>query len=254
MSAGFLVFPPVPEIITGVVEASNKIFTPGSDVKSKATGRASSGLGFIKPPEAGGQTMFFAAIVFDGPEEQGKELVKDIADLQPVASTMAMVSYANANKLLAPPIGARVSLKGSSFELPIHPDFVISVLEAYTKFTDQVTDAKGSQIMWELIDPTEIIEVPNSAMAFANRGRHFNTATLPLWWDQANDELCRQWSRDVAKLFKAELERGGAETDASEDGWIGKRGEHGATMVYGNYDREYFIGLCYMLRSDRYLG
>ncbi|KAL5114013.1 hypothetical protein ACEQ8H_008118 [Pleosporales sp. CAS-2024a] len=237
MWAGFMIFPPVPDIIAGVVHASNKIFTPGPDGKSKATGRASSGLGFVKPPEAGGQTMFFAAVAFDGSEEQGKELFQEIVDMQPVASTMAMVSYPQANKLLAPPIGARVSLKGSAFELPIRPDFVVSILESYTKFTDEVDDAKGTQIMWELLDPNKIIEVPNTAMAFANRGRHFNTAIAPLWWDEANDEACRQWSRDVAKLFKAELERGGVETGESNDGWIGKRGEHGATMVYGNYDQ-----------------
>ena len=240
MWAGFMIFPPVPEIIGKVVEASNKIFGPGPDGKSKASGRASSGLGFVKPPEAGFQTMFFAAVVFDGSEEEGKELFEEIVDLEPVMSTMAMVSYENANKLLAPPIGARVSLKGSSFELPIRPDFVVSVLESYTKFTDEVPDAKGSQVMWELLDSTKIIEVPNSAMAFANRGRHFNIAIAPLWWDEANDAVCRQWSRDVAKLLKAELERGGAETGQSEDGWIGKRGEHGATMVYGNYDRKTF--------------
>ncbi|KAF2821977.1 FAD binding domain-containing protein [Ophiobolus disseminans] len=237
MWAGFMIFPPVPDIITKVVEASNKIFLPGVDGKSKATGRASSGLGFVRPPEAGFQTMFFAAVVFDGSEEEGRELFKEIVDLEPVASTMAMVSYENANKLLAPPIGARVSLKGSSFELPIRPDFILSILESYAKFTDKVSDAKGSQIMWELLDPTQIIQVSNSATAFANRGRHFNIAIAPLWWDQANDAVCRQWSRDVAKLLKTELERGSAETAQSEDGWVGKRGEHGASMVYGNYDQ-----------------
>jgi hypothetical protein len=240
MWAGFMMFQPVPDIVAKVVEASNKIFTPGPNGKSKATSRASSGLGFVRPPEAGGQTLFFAAVVFDGREDEGRELFKEIVELQPIASTMAMVPYANANKLLAPPIGKRVSLKGSSFELPIRAEFVISILEAYTKFTDEVADAVGSQIMWELLDSTKNIEVPNSAMAFANRGRHFNVAIGPLWSNEANDEICRQWSRDVAKLFKAELERGGAETGQSEDGWIGKRGEHGATMVYGNYDRESF--------------
>jgi hypothetical protein len=164
--------------------------------------------------------------------------------MQPVASTMAMVSYANANKLMALPIGARVSLKGSAFELPIRPEFVVSILESYDKFTEEVEDAKGSQIVWELLDPGKIIEVPNTAMAFANRGRHFNSAISPLWWDKANDEVCRQWSRDVAKLFKAELERGGTETGESNDGWIGRRGEHGATMVYGNYDRKYLLDWC----------
>ncbi|KAJ4376088.1 hypothetical protein N0V83_001369 [Neocucurbitaria cava] len=237
MWAGFMVFPPTPEVISKAVEAVNSIFTPDADGKTKAIGKAGSGIGFVKPPPAGGQTMFFVASVFDGPEDAGKELFKDVLALEPAMSTMAMVKYENANKLMQPPIGARVSLKGSSFELPIRPDFVMSILEAYTKFTDEVADAAGTQIMFELLDPTKIIEVPNSDMAFANRGRHFNAAIVPLWWDKANDAVCRQWSRDVALLFKAELERDGAATGGSGDGWIGKRGEHGATMVYGNYDQ-----------------
>jgi hypothetical protein len=237
--AGFMIFPPVTEIITKAVEASNKIFLPERDGKSKAAGCASAGLGFVKPPEAGGATMFFVAVVFDGTEEEGKTLFKEIVDLEPAISTMAAVSYETANKLLQPPIGARVSLKGSSYELPIRPEFVLSILESYTKFTDEVTDAQGSQLVFELIDPTKIIEVPNSAMAFANRGRHLNFALMPLWNDPANDVICRQWARDVVQMLKAELERGGAETGQNDDGWVGKRGEHGATMVYGNLSRKF---------------
>ncbi|OAL00196.1 FAD-binding domain-containing protein [Phaeosphaeriaceae sp. SRC1lsM3a] len=237
MWAGVMIFPPVPEIITGVIDASNEIFTPGPDGQSQAAGRASSGLAFVAPPEAGGQTMFMAIIVFDGPEEEGKHLFKEVINMQPVASTMAMVSYAEANKTLAPAAGARFSIKGSSFELPIRAEFVMEVLPVYSKFIADVPDAKGSAVMWELLDAGKIVEVPNSAMAFANRGRHFNSAVTPLWWDKENDTVCRQWSRNVAKMFKDELERGGARTGESTDGWIGKRGEHGATMVYGNYDR-----------------
>ncbi|CAO2651774.1 Nn.00g000570.m01.CDS01 [Neocucurbitaria sp. VM-36] len=235
--AGFMMFPPTPENISKAVEICNFIFTPDAGGYTKATGKAAAGIGFVRPPPAGGQVLFFVAVVFNGPEDDGKELFKDVIALEPAISTMAMVGYEKANKLLQLPIGARASLKGSSFELPIRPEFVVSILEAYTKFTDEVPDAAGGQIIWELLDPTKIIEVPNTSMAFANRGRHFNTAISPLWWDEANDEVCRQWSRDVALLFKAELERDGAETGGSGDGWIGKRGEHGATMVYGNYDQ-----------------
>jgi hypothetical protein len=87
--------------------------------------------------------------------------------------------------------------------------------------------------VFELLDPTKIIEVPDSAMASASRGCHFHVALAPLWNDTAHDVVCRQWARDVAQMLKAELERGGAEMGQSEDGWIGKRGEHGAKMVYG---------------------
>jgi hypothetical protein len=239
MWAGFMMFAPTPDIINKAVEACNNIFTPDADGNTQATGKAASALGFVRPPPAGGQILFFVAAVYHGSEEDGKELFKGIVALEPLMSTMAMMPYAKANKLMDLPIGARVSIKGAGFELPIRSDFVVSVLEAYTKFTNETPDAVGSQIMWELLDPTKIVKVTNSEMAFANRGRHFNAAVAPLWWDEKNDQSCRQWSRDVALLFKKELQRGGAETGESKDGWIGKRGSHGATMVYGNYDRKY---------------
>jgi hypothetical protein len=235
--AGFMMFAPTPDVIKKAVEVCNDMFTPNADGNSKATGKAASAFGFVRPPPAGGQVLFFVAAVYHGPEEDGKELFKDIIALEPLMSTMATMPYAKANKMMDLPIGARVSLKGAGFELPVRGDFVVSVLEAYAKFTDETPDAIDSQIMWELVDPTELVAVTNSETAFANRGRHFNAAVVPLWRDEKNDPKCRQWSRDVALLFKKELQRGGAETSENKDGWIGKRGSHGATMVYGNYDQ-----------------
>jgi hypothetical protein len=237
--AGFMMFPPTPDIISKAVDILNIIFTPDEHGNTKATGKLAAALGFVKPPPAGGAVMFFVAAVFQGPESDGKELLKDILALNPLMSSMAPMPYAKANALLDLPIGARVSIKGAGFELPIRADFVLSVLDSYKEFTDKTPDAAESQIMWELLDPTKIVEKSNADMAFANRGRHFNAAVAPLWREEGNDVSCRQWSRDVALLFKAELQRGGAETGTSNDGWIGKRGGHGATMVYGNYDREY---------------
>lgn len=239
--AGFNIFPPTPEVITQVVDAMNDIYSPGPDGSSKASGKASCGIGFVKPPPAGGETMFFVMIVYDGPGNEGTQLFRDVlgAGGGPLMSTMAIVTYENANKLMQLPIGAQASLKGASFELPLRTSFVLEVADAYRMFTEKFPDAKGSQIVWELLDPMKIMEISNASMAFANRGRHFNAAITPLWYDEENDEACRQWSRDVALLFKKELDREGTETDASEGGSFVKRGEHGATMVYGNYDRKY---------------
>ncbi|KAG9193603.1 hypothetical protein G6011_03638 [Alternaria panax] len=237
MWAGFMMFAPTPDVIKKAVEACNNIFTPDVYGNSKATDKAASAFGFVRPLPAGGQVLFFVAALFHGPEEDGKELFKDIVALEPLMSTMATMPYAKANKMMDLPVGARVSIKGAGFELPVRGDFVVSVLDAYTKFTDETPDAIDSQIMWELLDPTKIVAVTNSETAFANRGRHFNVAVAPLWRNEENDSKCRQWSRDVALLFKKELQRGGAETSENKDGWIGKRGDHGATMVYGNYDQ-----------------
>lgn len=110
MWAGFLMFPPTPDHITKVVEVCNSIVMTGPDGNSKATGKADCAFGILKPPPAGGQIVFFVGVVFDGPEEQGKELFKDLLDLGPMMSTMAMVTYEKANKLMELPIGARSSI------------------------------------------------------------------------------------------------------------------------------------------------
>jgi hypothetical protein len=49
--------------------------------------------------------------------------------MQPVASTMAMDSYANANKLMALRVG--MSLKRLTSELPIRSELFIFILESY---------------------------------------------------------------------------------------------------------------------------
>ena len=63
----------------------------------------------------------------------------------------------------------------------------------------------------------------------------------PIWTDAANDARCRGWAREVAALFKGELERTGRETGKGVGGGVGVRGSEGAVMMYGNYDREFCV-------------
>ncbi len=236
--AGFVVVPATPENVNKVIEVSNKLYLPGSNGKCAAAGIAAGGFGFMKPPQAGGHVMLMVPISYNGPEEDGKAMFKEILDLGPVMSTMDSVSYEQANKLMPIPYGLRVSMKGAAFELPVRPEFVLSALESFSKFTEDVPDAAGSYLIWELIPSDAILKVNNSATAFANRGDHMNALVGPMWTDEKNDQACRNWARDMSQMFKKELQARGAEAAPSNDGFIGKRGDHGATMIYGNYDRK----------------
>ena len=63
----------------------------------------------------------------------------------------------------------------------------------------------------------------------------------PVWTDAANDKECRQWTRDMAQLFKDELLRKGEEVGDGLEGGVGVKGKEGdgAVMLYGNYDRNF---------------
>ena len=217
---GMLVFPP--PLLPKIVGAWNDIL-PGLQ------GRGAGSIGFARPPPAGGQVAVIVPIVFVGSEEEGTTAFKPLLDLGPLVNDVKDRPYMEANRLLAPPIGLRVSMKGTSFSFPVRPEFAQQLLESFTAFTETTTDAAGSLILLELFDPKIVCErASNTDTAFANRGNHLNAMVGPFWTDPANDAVCRQWARDMTAIFNEELEasRKKGETDAGRD----------AVMLYGNYD------------------
>lgn len=232
--AGMIVFPPVPELVSGVVTAINNLFEIRSG-KTNVNGKGAGGLGFAKPPNAGGQTMVLVPTIYFGTEAEGKEVFKEILDLNPVASTMAMVPYPTINTLLAPPYGLRASMKGAAFELPLRPEFVMHCLSEYSAFTDNEPDLGVSMLLWELFDPIKVNNL--DAGSFANRGLHLNGMICPIWTDPANDQKCRTWARKMNEQFKKELEDyGGKETGEGKELPATIVGKKRATQFYGNYD------------------
>lgn len=241
--AGLLIFPPTPEILEKVVAATNDLYTPDEKTgKSKGAGRAAGGLGIARPPPANGQVMLLVAVIYFGTEEEGKQVFKAFLDIGPVVDTTAMVSYPVVNTLLAPPIGLRASMKGAAFTLPIRPGFVQEILSEYTRFTTEEgtlkEDTGMSIVLFEMFDPAEVVARESDAGSFANRGYHLNGLILPMWSKEENDAVCRQWARHVNELFKNELESQGRKTGKGVDGGVGLRGNKGAVLLYGNYDRK----------------
>ncbi|KIX99948.1 uncharacterized protein Z520_04586 [Fonsecaea multimorphosa CBS 102226] len=235
--AGMLIYPPTSEVIEKVVAATNDLYTPDTNGKTKVAGRGAGGIAFARPPPAEGKVMLLAVIIYFGGEAEAREKYKALYDIGPVVDTTAMVSYPVINTVLAPPIGLRASMKGTSFTMPIRAGFVEEVLSEYTKFTDANDDTGISLVLWEVYDPNQVV-AHDDVGSFANRGWHLNGMICPIWTKETNDQECRQWARDLTALFKAELERqANVETGKGVEGGVGLKGNKGATMLYGNYDQ-----------------
>jgi FAD/FMN-containing dehydrogenase len=227
--AGILMFAPEEEVLSKVVGCLNRYYTPGNP---EFKGRVAGGLGLAKPPPARGNTLVLVPIIFQGTEEEGREAFKELLELGPIMSTMASVGYEVVNTILAAPIGMRVSMKGSSFQLPVRTEFFGEVLRSFDDFVEKTPDAAASMILWEFFDPTAMV-TKSTGGSFANRGFHLNSMIAPFWTDEANDTVCRQWARDVAEMFKAENKKWGMATGKNGE----MKGKQGAVMIYGNYDQ-----------------
>ncbi|BCS04441.1 uncharacterized protein AKAW2_80242A [Aspergillus luchuensis] len=102
----------------------------------------------------------------------------------------------------------RGTMKGCVFNLPIREEFVQRLLESYKDLTERVPDSARSVLQFDLFDPTVVAtKASNTDMAFHSRGYHFNAAAEVFWHSTEHDVRCRQWARDIAAIFKAELKR-----------------------------------------------
>jgi hypothetical protein len=124
--------------------------------------------------------------------------------------------------------GARRTMKGSAFLSPLDTKFAEESFKDYEAFITEVPDAVLTAVAWEFIPYAKILEVPQTATSFANRGAYGNLLFGPGWTDPKNDRACREWTRVMSKKARAELEKAKEKgTDATTKQSVGE---------YGNYD------------------
>ncbi|KAL9623675.1 MAG: hypothetical protein Q9160_002131 [Pyrenula sp. 1 TL-2023] len=220
-----------PDKLPQVVNAWNQL-APVMSEKS-----LSGGLVFARPPPAQGAPMVLSVVFADTPDAaRGKEAFAPLyTEAEPIMDTTSVIPYKQVNRMISPPVsGYRCSMKGVSFTSPLRHEFVAKQFEAYAAFSDpgradKVEGADFGMLMFEFVDPKKAAQRDNAATSFANRGAHMNALVMPMWKNAADDSVSRQWARDRAVDFEAELVKsvGGR-----------KKGANEAVMFYGNYDRE----------------
>jgi len=117
---------------------------------------------------------------------------------------------------------------GSAFLAPLNANFASEVFKDFTGFIGKNPDAIHSVVLWEFVPFGKILNVPQTATAFANRGAYGNLLFAGGWTDPAIDNICREWTRTMSTKSRAELERRKAlGTDAMTKNSVGE---------YSNYD------------------
>jgi len=186
-------------------------------------------VGFGAPPPAF-QPVIMAVVFYNGSEEEGKKFYEPLLKLGPLADMTSIMPYPAVNTMLNPAMGTglRRTMKGSAFLAPIDAEFVKSIFQDFENFITQNPDAIHSVVLWEFVPFGKILEVPQTATSFANRGAYGNLCFGPGWTNPDNDSICREWTRIMAAKSRAELERRKAEgTDNATKDSVGE---------YSNYD------------------
>jgi len=219
--AGLLFFPPT--MLEKVLEFANKqVEVPG--------GKHVMAMAFGAPPPAF-QPLVLVVVMYNGTESEGKEFFAPLLKLGPLMDTTTTMPYPSLNGMTNAMVahGDRKNQKGAAFLYPLDPSFAQSVLDDYAAFIKRVPDAGRTVIIFEYLSPHQWMKVGPTDTAFANRGNYCNVLIGPIWSDKENDMVTRQWARDMATKFQAELAR--------------KKGENGvdkttmeAVAEYANYD------------------
>ncbi|PBP21637.1 putative FAD linked oxidase domain protein [Diplocarpon rosae] len=217
---GMLVFPR--EKLDALIRFANELIVNES-------GKTLMLIGFVAPPPAH-QPVLLTIVFYNGTEEEAKKFYEPVLSLEPFVNDTAVLPYPKVNELLNGPMshGIRRTMKGSAFLAPLDTKFAESVFDDYVEFITKVPDAIFSAVLWEFVPFRKILEVSQTATAFANRGAYGNLAFGPGWTKSENDAPCREWTRAMSTKTRAELERRIARgTDAVTKDSVGE---------YGNYD------------------
>ncbi|KAL7905864.1 hypothetical protein GGI35DRAFT_488126 [Trichoderma velutinum] len=84
-------------------------------------------------------------------------------------------------------------------------DRTSEMIQDYTKFINEVPDAKKSIILMEYFSQRMVNKVAQTAMSFANRGSYYNILFSTRWTGAQNDAICREWTRNMGHKVTNEL-------------------------------------------------
>ncbi|CZS96649.1 related to 6-hydroxy-D-nicotine oxidase [Rhynchosporium graminicola] len=207
--------------------------------------------GFVKIPGFGNGPSLMSILFYNGPEDAAKSFYADVLKLDSTVLKMGEVPFSAMNTYLNDSMAhdLRRSVKGSVYMPPMELSSIETIYRELNEFALEYQDASMSGVLIEYIPFKNVIKVPQTATAFANRGAYANVAFVMTWTKEELDDICRGKARLWASRLQEEFQKArSAVVDASgldsvtQDG-IGEYmnydglGSHGDKMFGINYPR-----------------
>lgn len=192
---GVLVFPGLDKL-EGIVDFVNKLHETND-------GNQAVTWGFSAPPPHNAPAVL-TALFYNGTEEKAREFFQPLYALEPAVDMTSPIPYEQMNGILnaTAPYGGRKLFGGSNFMMPLEKSFVRQLAEQFFEIILSEDRATESAILFECIPGSKIREIPNDAMAFANRGEFYSFGLLWKWYDPALDAKFRQHNRKIADFVR----------------------------------------------------
>lgn len=186
------------------IEVANKVMA-----KENRGGKASMGVLWVCPPGAPGPVIV-CMVYYNGSEEDGKEFFKPLLDLNPKINTTAMRPWVEVN-VEEPTINSSTPLRRASAGGSIIGPFSLSLFESlwedYVELLSNVKNAQATTLNLVVHNTGKILEKGQSETAFPNRGHQANFMIQPSWTGEENDDICREWCRNMREKVRADREK-----------------------------------------------
>ncbi|KAH9214088.1 hypothetical protein DL95DRAFT_389765, partial [Leptodontidium sp. 2 PMI_412] len=187
--------------LLGVVEYGNRYLEIGEEKTLLL-------VAFAKVPEFGEAPSLIAVLFYNGPEDVARSFYDALFQLNPAILIMSEMPYSAMNGLMNENLyhGLRRSMKGSAFTIPLELATVKKIHEDFTDFVFNHKDADLSTVVIEFYPYANMIRIPQTATAFANRGAYGNLLYIMTWTKPELDEICRGkarlWTAQVQEEFQ----------------------------------------------------
>lgn len=187
--------------IPEVVEAANEFLS-----RDNRHGHCMTiGIGYMSD----GQTRAVNVIpLYHGSESDGREFFSALLQAGPLHDRMRMLDMREVNALLNPIVdhGIRRLMGSGNAISPLSTTALSEAAETFWKFCDAHPGMGSESVLAVELWPThKIREVPQQAMAYANRGNYFDAITILGWRDPEWDASVRTFNRGLVTHLRERL-------------------------------------------------
>lgn len=195
------------------------------------------GFGGMKPDM---KPLVIAAIFYNGTQEDGERFFAPLLQLGPIVDHTHQMPYCEVNSILnrAAEFGGRNSFSSGNFQLPVGVEEIENIYRDFASFVAGHPGSGESLLLFEVFPNEKILQTPNEAMAFANRGDFYNIITVFKYYDSALDGSVRENSKMLTEKISRDIGVGKGRTQSSKG--VGH---------YGNYLESGRFLLCFALQS-----